>query len=368
MKNVRLSVILTSFNNASDIANVLNSLDLQDFKDFELILIDDASSDETVKVALDILKKSNINHHIYVNKIHKGFSASRNYGISIAKGDYIIFVEPDSLLNLNYISSLLFPFLASSLDFDSVMLKGLKLDDKNGFIGFSADSYDDIRDFARKNNRIINSSDLIKFILNMDIPFCFNLLIYKKEIILKNNIFFDEDLDYNEGFDFAVRYLSLSSNVLFVNKYSYYKNVKDKRAYLKSLLESFLHIKSLQSLALYFNELHLEENPFYLLDEKIKTYTIPKFVMKKINSLIDYDYPKDEIKGLVDELALSNHLKIFKLQSKADYKLKLMIDLCLTNFNLYYSFRKRLHNSEDKAYEESIKISEDESLKKLFDL
>ena len=88
--SVKLSVIIASYNHEKFIERTLKSLEEQTFQDFEIILIDDGSTDRTVEMA----KKANSRAKIFVQQ-NQGVDATRNRGIELSKGKYICFVDSD---------------------------------------------------------------------------------------------------------------------------------------------------------------------------------------------------------------------------------------------------------------------------------
>ena len=88
-----VSIILCTFNRAGLIARAIDSVLRQDFKSFELIVIDDGSSDETYGVVLQIAREDS--RCIYMCHHNRGLSASRNAGISLARGKYVTFLDSD---------------------------------------------------------------------------------------------------------------------------------------------------------------------------------------------------------------------------------------------------------------------------------
>lgn len=91
------SVVVTTHNAQSTIIKTLESVVQQDFKDFELIVVDDASTDDTVKVTRSILTHSNINQKIVVLKQNEGVSFARNFGVTLSKGDFVAFLDDDDV-------------------------------------------------------------------------------------------------------------------------------------------------------------------------------------------------------------------------------------------------------------------------------
>jgi glycosyltransferase involved in cell wall biosynthesis len=89
----KLSVIIASYNHQDYIAETLRSLEQQTYQDFEIIIVDDGSTDKTVEVA----KNAQSRAQIYTQK-NQGVVAARNRGVSMAKGKYICFVDSDDVV------------------------------------------------------------------------------------------------------------------------------------------------------------------------------------------------------------------------------------------------------------------------------
>lgn len=101
----QVSVIVPVYNAEKYIERCVNSILSQTFTDFELILVDDGSSDSSGDIC-DALKQTD--DRIYViHKANGGASSARNEGISAAKGDYICFVDADDYVEVDFIRSLM---------------------------------------------------------------------------------------------------------------------------------------------------------------------------------------------------------------------------------------------------------------------
>lgn len=95
MPNKLVSVIIPSYNSASFIKAAIDSVLTQTYKNYEIIVIDDGSTDDTRIVLKPYLEKKLIKY-IYQN--NKGVSGARNTGIKIAIGKYIKFLDADDIL------------------------------------------------------------------------------------------------------------------------------------------------------------------------------------------------------------------------------------------------------------------------------
>ena len=338
MSEIKLSVIVPTYNSSNTIERLIHSLSNQIFKDFEIVFIDDNSIDNTVDVIVKTLESSNITYNLIVNETNKGPGYSRNRGLEKANGDYIVFIDSDDIVREDHLST----FYDSIEGHDSVFVKGLKVDNEGNLFDFKVDRFDSIIELSIRNNHIIKATDIINLEMLMEIPFSFVLMLYKKEIILNNDIRFNEEFNYGEDTEFAIRYLSNCDDVKFVNKYTYYYYQEEESISRFSSLDRFESVQLFEGLYDYFNE--FSHPVFADLSEKLIHSRIPKFIFGNMNYFFYNDYDKDEIFKKMDELDLFNKLKQFKVYSKEDWKFKLKVVLFSLSPNLYYKLWKRFKN------------------------
>ncbi len=100
MSTPSLSVIIPAYNAEHYISRCLNSITVQPMRDFEVILIDDGSTDATRQVAEDFA--ANDKRFVVVHTENKGVSAARNLGISIARGEWVTFIDADDYIEPQY--------------------------------------------------------------------------------------------------------------------------------------------------------------------------------------------------------------------------------------------------------------------------
>jgi len=91
-KKTLVSVVIPAYNGSEWIAETLESVLAQDFSDFEVIVVDDGSKDDTAAVVAGFGKRVR-----YYRKSNGGQGSARNLGIRAAKGEYIAFVDQDDL-------------------------------------------------------------------------------------------------------------------------------------------------------------------------------------------------------------------------------------------------------------------------------
>lgn len=92
---MKFSIITPYYNSFDKMSEFFNALENQSFKDYEVIIIDDASSDKKEDDIRRCLQDLNVDFQYKRNKENKGPGYSRNLGIELAKGEYIIFLDSD---------------------------------------------------------------------------------------------------------------------------------------------------------------------------------------------------------------------------------------------------------------------------------
>ena len=101
----KLSIIMPAYNVEKYVGKAISSILSQDYKNLELLIVDDGSTDETAKIA----KRYSANdvRAIVLSKQNGGLSDARNYGLERATGDYVLFVDSDDFIEPNTIGKLM---------------------------------------------------------------------------------------------------------------------------------------------------------------------------------------------------------------------------------------------------------------------
>lgn len=100
MENVSVSIIMATYNRAHYISEALESIQKQTYKNWECIIIDDGGTDDTSQVISKILEcDSRFKFLKRPDNYKKGLPGCRNYGLDLAKGNYIIFFDDDDIVH-----------------------------------------------------------------------------------------------------------------------------------------------------------------------------------------------------------------------------------------------------------------------------
>jgi glycosyltransferase involved in cell wall biosynthesis len=98
------SIVIPTFNRAKHLEKAVDSVLSQEFRDFELIVVDDGSTDETEKVVQSIIEKNSGQSISYIRQKNSERAAARNNGLKNSKGRYVLFFDSDDTLYPNHLS------------------------------------------------------------------------------------------------------------------------------------------------------------------------------------------------------------------------------------------------------------------------
>ncbi len=178
----KLSVIIPIYNVEKYIPQCLDSILNQAFKDFEIICVNDGSSDNSLSVLQSYKEKDD--RIIIIDKKNEGSGIARNAGLAIAKGDYIYFVDGDDWVEENVFDKIIAK--ADELNTDILIFGGLSYYDGKGKKGgYSADKLP-----KKYLNKVFSAKDIKKDIFKF--PSTAWTKLYKRDFLIKNNIKFQD--------------------------------------------------------------------------------------------------------------------------------------------------------------------------------
>lgn len=229
MYKKKVSVIVPAYNVDKYIEKCTRSILAQDYKELEIILVDDGSPDNSGAI-IDKLKTED-NRIITVHQKNSGVSCARNTGLAVATGEYVTFIDGDDWVESNYISY--FVKLMEESECDVVM-------NKNNFTERN-------KNFSSNDRSVVNSEKAMEWIYMGDIFVAVWNKMYKKKILDENNIVFNTDIWYGEGMLFNIEVLQYVDKVSIGEKSVYHQTFNPDSAMRKFNLESNLcGIKSLE--------------------------------------------------------------------------------------------------------------------------
>lgn len=215
----KVSVIVPVYNVEEYLYDCLNSLIKQTFDDFEIICIDDCSTDSSYEI-LEYFKTKDNRFKIIKNRDNIGLGASRNVGIEESKGEYILFLDSDDWLDRNTIEELY--ALAYKNETDVVMFKLINYDqDKEIFYKSSYYCMDYMDGFCGK---IFNHTDISHNML-FRLPESACNKLFKSSFIKDNELKFPEGLIHEDN-PFNFEMLFAAKKILLIDEYFYNRRIR----------------------------------------------------------------------------------------------------------------------------------------------
>lgn len=225
-----ISIIIPVYNVEKYLAKCIDSILSQTFTDWELILIDDGSIDQSGKICDEYVCKDN--RVRVVHKKNEGVSKARNTGITLTKGEYICFIDSDDWIEPTYLQN--FKVQEQQCDFY--------------FSGALYDTYDKVYSYKKYAEKYCKNRDEIR-----DEFFKQDLLfngypwgkLYKTQIIKDNKLQFNENLTINEDHIFVFQYFSHINTLYITNTAGYHYTVFDNSGRkLSNKINSYTELKA----------------------------------------------------------------------------------------------------------------------------
>ena len=246
-----ISIIITAYNAEKTIEKCLNSILDTQYNDYEIILVNDGSIDNTEKI-IELFASDKIK---YYKKENTGVADSRNFGIDKAKGDYITFVDSDDYVSSNYFEEI-DKYINEGVDIikrKGIIVKGNKEQKIKGAT-FEVTTGED--DFNKLCFTDIYLDTLWSYII-------------KKSLFIDNNLYFEKDR-FHEDFGLLPLLILKANKMVSLDNYVYYYVQTDNSIMREKNIDKTIK-KAKDALYHYDNIL-----------ETIESYNLSKFTKENV--------------------------------------------------------------------------------------
>ena len=230
---MKYSVIIPVYNSAKTIKRCIESIILQNRADVEIIIINDGSTDETDSIC-KVLQTEHENI-IYITKENGGVSSARNSGLSVATGEFVMFVDSDDYVDNNCFDTI-DKYIKSNADFYQF-----------GFSIVANGLVKETREFSECN--VNTSSKKEAFVSDGIVTRSINspcAKIFKRKIINEQNLRFCENLSVGEDLTFVFSFLLLADRFERLSDKIYFADTGNEeslsRKYRENLSEQLLGV------------------------------------------------------------------------------------------------------------------------------
>lgn len=289
---IKISIIIPVYNN-EEIGKCIDSILAQDYKDFELIIINDGSKDNTEKVCLDYSKKD---ERIKIKTVENGgVSKARNIGIKEANGEYIVFIDSDDIITENYLSNL----LSKNPNEKKLVRTGIKFVDKNKE--------------KTENINITNIEQYKNDVVTGKIQGFIVAYIFNRKTIGK--IRFNEKISFMEDILFLLEYLDKIEEIEYADN-SFYKYINNMESVTKKqVFKEKIYINIKEVFDILINNYPNQEKELKIRKIKILESELAKcYSMTEIKKMINNDNVREIILEMSKFEDISKvHKRIFKM-------------------------------------------------------
>lgn len=314
-KVMKISVIVPVYNGEKTIIKCIESVLEQDYDDYQLLLINDGSTDNTDDVIKKYLSDQNSNKNIeYYSLKNGGVSAARNYGLERATGEVITFLDAD-----DYYSSGYFQSIRNNIGNNDILLYGYRTVFNNN-----------VSSIKYGQDLQLERGDVYKklFKKNLFSPVCNK--VYSKKIIVDKK--FNTKIDFGEDFEFFSNCLYGSNNIKYVDQI-FYNYVIDLAGLGFKKRQNMFKDKmvGLQPLTKMYIDYHYDIKEISFL--YVKNFVLDFVALKEVNQL-----DKKQIKILQNNFKKEFDYKKFKYTLLSN----LILHLYLSDCYLLISFATNL--------------------------
>ena len=311
----KISIIIPIYNAEKYLEECLDSIKQQSYKNYEVIMINDGSTDRSESICRKFLEDDRFQ---IVNQKNKGVAISRNVGLTMAKGEYILFVDSDDWLDNNMLNELI-----NNAGDDELLCVGYY------------NAYENHKLQVTNGKNIVIKQDLKKSIMNDNNiigGYLWNKL-FDLNIIKQNNIKFDKDINYCEDLIFVLNYIRFINRIRYISKPLYFYRMR-KTSITKQGCLNEKNITILKALEILMKMNKDDEETVKKLEFEYLLYYYQLKKIMKSNEVVNYEILKKE-------------KKIIKMQST---KKKLELFLIKYTYKCYFLLKK-IKNHRNVMYE-----------------
>lgn len=201
-----LSIIIPAYNAEKFLSLLLDSILSQSFKDFEIIIVNDGSTDNTAQILTDY--SANDKRIKVIHKSNEGVAIARNIALKQAQGEYILFCDADDIMFPDALQHIVDTIQQTPVDYLRYEFRTIDIKGQNLYPNYEARQR---KEFCGK---VVDAATCIKKIVRNE--FFLWSGIFKHSIIKENNITFFEGCTYNEDTLFMLRFFTNSHYHLYI--------------------------------------------------------------------------------------------------------------------------------------------------------
>lgn len=229
MHKLKYSIIVPMYNTAQYIENCIKGVKSQTYEFWELILVNDGSTDNTEEICKSYCEADQ--RIILLNQENEGVSSARNAGIHRSTGDYITFIDSDDSWEDCFLLEALYNDIKKNENVSLCLAKSYTICYPSG--------KRQIKNRCEYNEEKLSRMQLVEFVANSNWSVC--LMFVNGDIVRKNKIMFDPKIKIGEDADWMFNVCLESSIAMYIeNKYYVYNVNRVDSAMTKKKAKEFI--------------------------------------------------------------------------------------------------------------------------------
>lgn len=238
MGKIKISIIIPVYNTSQYLERCIRSIITQSLKEIEIICVNDGSTDNSLEILEKLAQEDE--RIIIINKENEGVSKARNDALKLATGKYCLGIDSDDWIEQEYLKDI---YEIAEEEEADLVITDYYYDFSDRKVYYHSD--------ITKEIKISNLDCLKNIFLRNGSPAIWNKLL-KREVVVKNNIFFPKGISIGEDLLFISKYIYFSKKIVKLNKaylhyilYNYQSAMKSTN--LKKLKEMFVVLKEIET-------------------------------------------------------------------------------------------------------------------------
>jgi len=239
LKNRLVSIIIPTFNRVSLLARMVDCIVNQTYPFWELIVIDDQSSDQTAGLFYNLSSSDHRIRFLVRDRGPKGAQTCRNIGLNNAHGDYVVFLDSDDLISKNCLRDRV-SFMSTNLEIDFGVFPAKTFYEEPNVDPCILTGRDHI--YGIKEDEVGSTSKLLRG----EYPFLVCTNMYRRDSLTSSNLSFDEKLGVLQDLDFNLAAISRGLKYSFSPQmdFDYYVRISERSEPVSSNLHSDIKFDS----------------------------------------------------------------------------------------------------------------------------
>ena len=337
MKTPKISIIIPVYNIENYIIECLESVLAQTYTDYEVIIVNDGSTDNSVQVISDFIKEKNLDNFVLLSKENGGPASTRNFAMKVAKGDWFAFVDGDDWLEPQYLQ---------------VMWDALEKNDVDL-------CYTGSRAYNEKNKTFTPWLSFSEYSGKMpeDIGYLYSFStvwahLYKRKIIEKHGVFFDENI-YCEDYAFNLDYNSVISSFCMTSDIVYNYRINRAGQQTTKLIRPAQKARLFDHMQIFLASVDIE----YIMKGLPQNDRLNRIMWNELyasitNDILEkrYDNAKKRRKEKLTKVILSSYKPRSKKEKLMSFCLKHSYILLRIIVKFYYSKYEKLRKTKAVGY------------------